>query len=76
MCQSVPTRETDLTQDTQIYKNLQNSLTLAAHRARCGEVQKGYLCTGELKDPVEGLELTLVSHVSLYQQAEGYSLEG
>lgn len=48
---------------------------MTACRVRCGRVEKGRLCSGELADPLKGLELSVVTHASPYQQAEGSAVE-
>lgn len=63
------TRETDLMQDIQIYKNLQDWLTVAAYRVRYESIW--CLHAGGPKGPVKGLELTVVSFESLHQEAKG-----
>lgn len=68
-------READLIQDTQIHKNLQDCLSVATHRVRWGREQNLCLYSGNLKDPVEGLGLTVGSHTSL-QEAKGSAPEG
>lgn len=75
LCQLVFTKETDILQCIQICKSLQDWLTMAAH----SQMWKGItfcLRSGELKNPVEGLELTTVSCASPYQEAEVFVPEG
>lgn len=48
MCQSVLTRETDLMQNTQISKRVQDRLTVASRRVRCGRVRCP-ICTQETR---------------------------
>lgn len=50
-------------------KTLPDWLTVVTYV--CGRVQKVCLCAGALKDPVETLDLTVVSRVSPYQAARG-----
>lgn len=44
---------------------------MATHKIRCGRLQKVCLCTEDLKDTAEGLELTGVSYASLHQGRKG-----
>lgn len=37
---------------------------------------KRSVCTGDSKDPVAGLELSVVSHANLYQETEASAKEG
>lgn len=53
--QSVLTGGLDSVKNMQIYKNLQDRLTMAARRVRCRKLRKGYLHVGDLKGPVEVL---------------------
>lgn len=52
----------------QIYKNLQDLITVTVCRISFAKVQ---VCVGsDLKDPVEGLELSVATSGSSYQEAE------
>lgn len=46
-----------------------------AYKIWCGRVEKICLCTGKLKGPVKGLELSVVSLLNPYQEVEGSVLE-
>lgn len=46
-----------------------------AFRVRCGTLSKA-VCTGEPEDPVEGLELTVLSCANPHQEAKGPLIEG
>lgn len=74
--QSAVARETDLMEVIQMYKNVRDWFTMAAHRARCGRVKKLCPHTGDLKDPVKDLGLTVVSGMSLYQESMASVMEG
>lgn len=74
--QPVLTKETDLMQAIQIHKILQDWLAVATHRVRCVRVLKVCLHAGDPKDPFGGLELTVVPHASLYQEAKRSAMEG
>lgn len=62
-------------QDIQIRRIYKTGLTTAAHRVGCERVQKVCLHTGDLKDPVKDLEVTVVSRVSPYQESEAFGME-
>lgn len=49
---------------------------MAARRVGGGRLQNVCLCPGDLKDPVEGLELTVESRVRPHQKGEEIALEG
>lgn len=44
---------------------------MAAQRARSERVQKDCHCTGDKKDPVKGLEITVEFHGSPYYKIDG-----
>lgn len=49
---------------------------MVAHRVRYGKIQKDCLHNGDWKYLIKGRKLSVVSYVSLYQEAEGSSMEG
>lgn len=48
---------------------------MATHRVRCGSMQKDCLLTGDPKDTVKGLDLSVVSCASPHQEVKGSVME-
>lgn len=75
MCQAALTRETVSMQSAHIYNDLQGWLVMDSQR-QMWKSEKNHLHSGELSNPVEGPALTVVSHVSLYQETKESAIGG